>query len=189
VLVLSPGQRQSQLLFEKSVQAYRALGRPVVSESESSLRLRLENGGQIIALPGTATMIRGYSVKLLIVDEASRVPDDVYAAVRPALAVSGGRILAISTPSGEHGWWHAAWTSKVESWQRFEIPATQVPRIPREYLDAERLSNPFFESEYMCSFIAADPERVFPAASLQRAFQHRGDVISWPTHIESERDG
>jgi hypothetical protein len=187
VLVLSPGQRQSKLLFDKSVQAYRSLGRPLVSESESALSLRLENGSQIVALPGTAALIRGYSVRLLVVDEASRVPDDVYAAVRPALAVSGGRILAISTPAGQRGWWFEAWQSKVESWQRFEVPAMQCPRIPRDYLEAERLSNPFFASEYECSFVAADPERVFPADALARAFDHRGEAMSWPSR-ERERD-
>ena len=189
VLVLSPGQRQSKLLFDKSVQAYRSLGRPLVSESESALSLRLENGSQLVALPGSAPLIRGYSVRLLVIDEASRVPDDVYAAVRPALAVSGGKVIAISTPSGQRGWWYEAWTSKVETWQRFEIPATQCPRISKEFLDAERLSNPFFESEYMCSFVAADPERVFPADALARAFEHRGASISWPTRDVEDRRG
>src|SRR5437870_2287917 len=44
VLVLSPGQRQSKLLFDIATQAYLRLGRPVLRESESALQLRLENG-------------------------------------------------------------------------------------------------------------------------------------------------
>src|SRR5207237_9247116 len=59
VLVLSPGQRRSQLLFDIALQAYRSLGRPQLAESESALRLRLENGSQLVALPGVSSLIRG----------------------------------------------------------------------------------------------------------------------------------
>jgi hypothetical protein len=41
------------------------------------------------------------------------VDDALYASVRPMLAVSGGRIIALSTPFGRRGWFHAAWESRV----------------------------------------------------------------------------
>lgn len=50
--------------------------------------------------------MRGYSAAALIVlDEAARVPDDLYSAVTPTLATSGGRIIAMSTLFGRRGWW------------------------------------------------------------------------------------
>ena len=37
-------------------------------------------------------------VTLLVIDEAARVPDALYFSVRPMLAVSRGRLVALSTP-------------------------------------------------------------------------------------------
>ena len=58
--------------------------------------LELENGSCIVSLPGKEGTIRGFSgVKLLAIDEAAWVPDDLYLAVRPMLAVSQGRLVAL----------------------------------------------------------------------------------------------
>lgn len=171
VLLLSPSLRQSSELFKKALGVYRALGRPVPSESESALQLHLESGSRIVSLPGTEGTIRGYSgVALLIVDEASRVDDDLYYAIRPMLAVSGGRLLALSTPFGKRGWWHAAWTSKTE-WQRVEVPATACPRIGAAFLEEERRALPalWFESEYLCRFTET-VDQVFTHDVVQAAF-------------------
>ncbi len=59
---------------------------------------------RIVGLPGNEETIRGFSaVSLLLVDEASRVPDDLYLALRPMLAVSGGAMWLMSTPCGKQG--------------------------------------------------------------------------------------
>ena len=99
VLLLSPTLRQSGELFKKVLDAYRTLGRQVPAEAETQLTLTLENGSRVVSLPGKEGTVRGYSgVRLLIIDEAARVPNDLYVSVRPMLAVSGGRLLALSTP-------------------------------------------------------------------------------------------
>src|SRR5207245_11315659 len=104
VLLLSPSLRQSAELFKKVIGAYRTLDVTVPTEAESALRLELVNSSRIVSLPGTESTIRGYSgVRLLIIDEAARVPDDLYYSVRPMLAVSGGRLVALSTPFGKRG--------------------------------------------------------------------------------------
>ena len=90
VLLLSPTLRQSQELFKKCLSLYRTADKPVPPESETALTLTLENGSRIVSLPGKEGTVRGYSgVRLLAIDEAARVPDDLYASVRPMLAVSG----------------------------------------------------------------------------------------------------
>jgi hypothetical protein len=56
------------------------------------------------ALLGTEKTIRGFSgAALLIVDEAARVDDALYYALKPMLAVSGGSLLMLSTPYGRRG--------------------------------------------------------------------------------------
>ncbi len=157
-LVVAKAQRQSSELFRKVLATYRTLGRPVPAEAETALTLELETGSRIVALPGKDDTIRSYSgVRLLIVDEAARVPDDLLAAVRPMLAVSSGRLLALSTPWGRRGWWYAAWTG-TERWERYEVHADQCPRIPPEFLAEElRALGPLrYAAEYDCAF--SDPE-------------------------------
>ena len=107
VLILSPSLRQSEELYRKIVAGYEALGRPVAAQALSRTRLELENGARIVCLPATEETIRGFSgPRLLLIDEAARVPDDLYRSVRPMLAVSHGRILCLSTPFGRRGFYY-----------------------------------------------------------------------------------
>lgn len=154
VLLLSPSLRQSQELFRKVLDVYQAAGRPVLADTENRLTLELLNGSRIVSLPGTEKTVRGFSgVRLLLVDEASRVEDPLYTSITPMLAVSGGRLIALSTPFGARGWWHAAWTSD-EPWQRVEVPATLCPRISPAFLEEQRRSmgDLFYRSEFGCEF-------------------------------------
>ena len=156
ILLLSPSLRQSQELFLKVTTFYPDLGEPVPAREASALRLTLENGSRIVALPGSEATIRGYSgVRLLIIDEASRVDDPLYYSVRPMLAVSGGRLVALSTPFGKRGFFHEAWTQGGSSWQRTKITAYECPRISREFLEEERaqLGDWWFNQEYLCEFV------------------------------------
>lgn len=170
VLLLSPSLRQSGELFKKATAVYRALGRPVAPETESALRLELANGSRIVSLPGTEGTIRGFSgVRLLIADEAARIPDELMLAVRPMLAVSAGRLVAMSTPFGKRGWWFEAW-DHGDGWERERVPATDCPRIPAAFLQAERASMPawFFNQEYLTEF-EEDSGAVFRYADIQAA--------------------
>jgi hypothetical protein len=179
VLLLSPSIRQSQELFRKCIAVYRALGRPVAAETETALTLTLENRSRIVSLPGTSDTIRAYSaVKLLIVDEASRVDDDIMAAVRPMMAVSGGRLIAVSTPAGKRGWWWDAWSSRAD-WMRVHITAEQCPRISAEFLAEERAAHGdfLFRQEYMGEFLAGS-DQVFTEEQIQRAFDHNISSIA-----------
>jgi hypothetical protein len=170
ILLVSPTQRQSGELMRKVLDCYRALGRPVDAEAENRLSLELSNRSRIVALPGKEANIRSYSgVRLLLVDEASRVSDDLMAAVRPMLAVSGGRLIALSTPAGRRGWWSEAWHEGGPTWERYEIPASACPRISPAFLEEERrtLGEYWFEQEYHVRFLESE-----------QALFRREDVLS-----------
>jgi hypothetical protein len=156
VLCLAPALRQSQELFGKVAGYYRHLGRPVPADAEQRLGLELANGSRIAALPGSERTVRGFSgVHLLIVDEAARVDDALVYSVRPMLAVSGGALMLLSTPYGRRGIFYEEWTSEArEDWERYEVPATECPRIPPAFLEAEKRSMPecWFAQEYLCEF-------------------------------------
>jgi hypothetical protein len=120
--------------------------------------LELENGSRIVALPGREGTIRSFSgVNLLVIDEAARVPDDLYRSVRPMLAVSGGRLAALSTPFGKRGWFYEEWVG-TGPWRRFEIPWQQCPRIAPAFIhDEERaLGLAWVDQEYGCRFTALE---------------------------------
>jgi hypothetical protein len=70
------------------------------------------------------------------------------------LATTGGRLLTLSTPAGRRGWWFEAWEDGGPSWERYEVPASSVPRIPASFLEEERRALPawIYRSEYECSF-------------------------------------
>ena len=148
VLLLSPSLRQSSELFRKVLDHYRALQAPLRTTAESALRPELANGSRLVSLPGTEGTVRGYSgVRLLVIDEAARVADELYYAVRPMLSVSGGALVVLSTPFGKRGWFHQEYT-QGESWERFKITASECPRISKEFLEEERRTLPplFFQS-------------------------------------------
>lgn len=171
VLLVSPSERQSKELFRNCTTIYRHLGRS--REGETRTTLELENGSRILSLPGNEATVRGYAgVSLLVVDEASRVDDELYHAVRPMLAVSSGRMVAMSTPAGPRGWWWEAWTNGGPGWERTEVPATVVPRISADFLEAERrsLGRWAFQAEYECAFAAIE-SAVFTADDLEAVFQ------------------
>lgn len=155
VLMLAPALRQSQELFSKLFAFYSILGEPMRKYGERRLSLELTNGSRVVTLPGSERTVRGYSgVDLLLVDEAARVDDELVFAIKPMLAVSGGALIMASTPWGKRGVFHDEWT-EGEGWQRFEVPATSVPRISEEFLEEERRALPLrmFEQEYLCKFV------------------------------------
>jgi hypothetical protein len=160
VLILAPSERQAKELFSKVSGFYHDLGHPIPSDSYRKLGLELANKSRIEALPGTEKTIRGFSgAALLIVDEAARVADELYYAVRPMLAVSGGRLLMLSTPFGKRGAFFEEWTSG-EGWERYEVPASECPRIPQEFLEEERRALPgwVFRQEYCCEFTETEDQ-------------------------------
>lgn len=175
-LLLAPAWRQSGELFRKLTDAYNALGQPIPAKSATATSLELVNGSRVVSLPGQEGTIRGFSgVDLLVIDEAARVPDELYLSVRPMLAVSGGRLIALTTPWGRRGWLYEAWHSS-EDWQRVRVTALDVPRISPAFLAEEKRNMPrqWFDSEYMCIF-SDTIEQLFSSEDIEAAIDR--DVL------------
>jgi len=179
VLLLSPALRQSAELFkDKVLPLYHALGRPVPTTNprDNALRLELANGSRIVSLPGTEKTIRGFSaVRLLVVDEGSRVDDALFKSIRPMLAVSRGKLVCLSTPFGRRGWFFDQW-QEGKRWERAMIKADQCPRISKEFLqeELEVLGPRWFNQEYNCQFLDA-VDQVFDYESVRHAMSVTSD--------------
>jgi hypothetical protein len=157
------GIREDEIAREVAAIKARGIREDEIATTNAHLSMEFANGSRIISLPGSPDTIVGFSaISLLILDEAARIKDDLYALVRPMLAVSGGRLIALSTPFGKRGWFFSAWSrcddcrlrGQPEPWQRFRITAEECPRISADFLAEERLAigDRWFNQEYGCLF-------------------------------------
>jgi hypothetical protein len=180
-VVASPSARQSGEFVRKAGGFLRLLEIPVKGDGDNPISLAFPNGSRIVGLPGRESTIRGFSnVSLLLIDEASRVPDSLYQALRPMTATNAhAAIWLMSTPNGRQGFFYDAWTQGRPEWTRIAAPATQCPRIGAKFLDDERchLTDQTFRQEYLCEFLAADYAYFDPEA-IDDAFRPREDRIS-----------
>jgi len=177
-ILVSPSQRQSSELFRKVTELRELLPtQPELSE-DNKLSMSVKGGGRVLSLPGSEATIRGFSGATLIVeDEASRVDDALYMAIRPMLAVKQGRLILMSTPFGKRGHFWSEWDTGT-TWQRVEVPATDVPRISQEFLEEEKnsMGSWWYEQEYLCQF-KESTDSVFSYDDVQRALSDDVPVL------------
>jgi hypothetical protein len=154
VLLCSPSLRQSGEIFRKVLDGHNALGRPVRAVYRTQRQLELANGSRVISLPGREGTIRSFGgVRLLVLDEAARIPDEFYRTVRPMLAVSQGRLVALSTPFGRRGWFWQEWDGSGP-WKKVRVTWRDCPRITADFIAEETraLGPDWVRQEYECSF-------------------------------------
>jgi hypothetical protein len=183
VLLVSPSLPQSQEVFRRCLVAYRDLGRPEGVASESALRLELGNGSRVISLPGSEKTNVGYAATLLIIDEAARTPSALVDAMLPTVAVTGGAILALTTPAGARGWFYELWSSPDvgEVWEKYRITAEECPRISEEHIEEARMTRGerHVRQEYYCSFEADEAGFFEDHAVLERSLVVPDDGKLW----------
>jgi phage terminase large subunit len=154
VVLLSKTLPQAKELFNMVKEFHARLGSRFLVK-RTVQELRLEGGSRVICLPCKESSIRGYSgVTLLVIDEAARVPDELYRAARPMLAATDGRLICLSTPFGKRGFFYDAWVRGGARWARFEVPVQRIPRIKPETVEDDRrdMGASWCRQEYECSF-------------------------------------
>ena len=154
-LVVAPCERQSGEFVRKARTFALELGLKPRGDGNNDHSLSFPNHSRIVGVPAKEDTVRGYSrVGLMLIDEAARVPDELYKAVRPMLAVGKGRLWLMSTPHGKRGFFHDEWHNGGELWERVSVTALECPRIPKEFLEEERRTQGrmWFEQEYLCKF-------------------------------------
>ena len=140
-LVLTPCGRQSGEFLRKAEAFVRRLVIPVRRDGNNELSISFPNGSRIVGLPQNEAKVRGFSnVSLLLIDEASRVEDALYRAMRPTLAVGNGDLWLMSTPNGKRGFFYEEWAHGGDAWERIRVAAPDCPRIDPEFLAEERAS-------------------------------------------------
>jgi hypothetical protein len=171
-IAVSPTARQTGEFLRKAEDFVRKLGLRAKGDGDNEMSLAFPNGSRIVGLPGTEATVRGYSaVSLLLVDEASRVSDDLYRAIRPMLAVSGGTLWLMSTPFGKRGFFYETWAHGGDAWERVSVRAEECGRISPIFLEEERRAQGerWYRQEYGCEFVDAT-SGVFDRDLVEAAF-------------------
>jgi len=154
ILLISPTLRQSQELLRKVQDWLPNLPIKASLVGDSKTIVEFSNRSRIIGLPSNEGNIRSFTADLIIEDESGDVEDALYMAVLPMLIVSQGKLVMMGTPRGRRGHFFECWERKA-GWEKYEIPFTQVPRIPPADIARDRIAmGERFASEYECQFTA-----------------------------------
>lgn len=180
VLLIAPAQDQSKELARtiRGMAARAGLSTSERSEAIaptqlSASRIEFANGSRVIALPGASeATVRGYAKPdVIVVDEAARLKEETYIAIRPMLATHPtGRLLLLSTPWLKSGTFYRTWTSDSTAWERVRVYTHDCPRLTPEYLATEKAELPVwvYAREYLGEF-SDDDMTLFSAELIQAA--------------------
>lgn len=147
-IIVSPSEKQSQETMKK-VEDFIAADPELTNylEKDSAFEKEFKNGSRVIALPGTERSVRGYSgPATIVIDEAARVPDETYKAIRPMLTGNpDAKLILLSTPWIKSGFFYEEWT-KNPIWKKILV-------VPRYELDesgnkiVERMEEDIFKAQ------------------------------------------
>ena len=158
VLVVAAVERQAYHLFEMTLnyltdhyKSHIKMGKSRPTKS----KIQLKNGSIIMCLPtGVSGLgIRGYTIDLLIADEAAFIPEEVWTAVTPMLSVTKGDIILLSTPHGKEGFYYSCFQN--EAYASFHVSSEECGRIDEKFLKREkdRMTKVQYAQEYLGEFV------------------------------------
>jgi hypothetical protein len=144
----------------------------------------LGNGSRLTVSPCTEP--RGYHVNMMIEDEASYVPHEVYMAARPVVVAKKGRYLMLSTPKGKVGHFYDVWSSQP-NWRKIKATWKDTKRYTPEQLarierDKVEMGDAWFNQEWNCEFLEATGQLI-AEVHIEKAFAEEvkqddmGDVV------------
>lgn len=172
-LIIAASQRQSSLLFEKVRGNIDRMG-DIYAEPPTLTRIVLKNKSRIYSLPAgrTGYFIRGFTIDMLIADEAAYIPETVWTAVIPMIAVSRkargmGYIVLLSTPFGKGGYFYSSFGDP--DFKSFHVSSEDCVRIPKDFLKKEksRMTKEEYRREYQGEF-TDDWHQFFPTDLIMK---------------------
>jgi Terminase large subunit, T4likevirus-type, N-terminal len=175
VVAISPSGRQSAELLRKLTGFASLIGVEGRSDGDNQISFMLAGGSRFVGLPAAEGRMRGFSsVNDLLIDEASRVTDEIYLAARPFVAASDGDLTLVSTPFGKRGFFYrAAAGDDAGRWDRVRVTAEESGRFAAEFLEEERseLGDRWYLQEYGCEFTDTSGS-IFPHDVILSALQN-----------------
>jgi len=131
IVVVSLTEDQAQLIIVMMLDYLERHYKKLIakkSKKPTKSRIWLTNNASVISRPvgNTGDAVRGFTGDVLIVDEASRMPEMMWKAAKPALLTTAGQIWMCSTPFGKQGYFYECWLNKSGRWKVFHVNSVDV---------------------------------------------------------------
>lgn len=160
-VVVEPTQNQSRRLFKQIVDMMQPTG-IITSANSQLLTIEFTTGSEILFKSAEQKdALRGFTVSgLLVIDEASFIPSDIFEILYPCCDANSAPILVISTPLFQSGEFYSLYmrgTNGEENIKSFNWSTYDTSKfLPPEKLEYYRrtLSELKFKSEYLGEFIS-----------------------------------
>ena len=178
ILVIASVERQAFLLFDKILAYLMDNYKSYIKKGKhkpTKHKIELNNGSIIYSLPTgmSGYGIRGFTVNLLIADEAAFIPEDVWPAVTPMLAATKGKLILLSTPQGKYTpdgkerYYYSCYNNP--DFKSFHISSEDCSRIDQDFLkrEKERMTKLQYAQEYLGEFID-ELQQFFPTDIIKK---------------------
>ena len=187
ILMIASVERQAIGLFEKCMDyLYRHYNKDIKKgyDKPTKSEVKLKNGSRILSLP---TGLDGHGIRFLTVDrlyadEAHFIPEEVWNAVTPMLAMTGGKQRLFSTPHGNSGYfyncaqnplfrvYHKSTEEVVQEREITETWSIEQKNAALEFLrrERERMTTLQYAQEYLGRFVN-ELRQVFSDEHIKRA--------------------
>lgn len=133
IIIISLTEDQAKLIIVMILSYFEKYHRNKIQKGKNKptqSRIYLKNGSSCIARPvgNTGDAVRGFTGNVLIIDEASRMPELVFTSGKPTLLTTAGEIWICSTPYGKNGYFWEAYQNKNNRYKIFQISSEEVIR-------------------------------------------------------------
>lgn len=175
-IIILAGEKQDQAfeVFDRALSMHEELSElgELPAFKKSGNEVVFGNSSRVLALPSTVESIRGYTGKLVIIDEAAFAPETVLPAVSPMLLTTNGRLICATTPNGARGWFYEAWQAPGKLWAKSTVSIRDVPRVTEAELERQLgILGPFkYRQEIGLEFIDG-AQQYFPTEMVESAFR------------------
>lgn len=154
VLITSPSLRQSMIMFSRiSNLVFTTPARNRIVRATRTT-IQFNNRSEIIALPASENLLRGYTAHMIVCDEAAFMPEKLITnVVFPMISTTDGHAIFLSTPWGRNHFFYRAFMNPNYSVHR--VKSSECPLIKPEFLKEMRrnMTEDAFKMEYMAEFV------------------------------------
>lgn len=158
IMVISKTEKQAYLLFQKILINLMRIRKKAIRGGKfkpTKHIINLINGSTIYCLASgeTGYGLMGYTIDLLIADEAAFIPECVWNSIIPALAITRGHIWLLSTPFLKEGYYYSCFSDPT--FTAFHTSSEDCPRRDEAFLAHKRatLTKAEYAQMYLGQFV------------------------------------
>jgi phage FluMu gp28-like protein len=193
-LIVAPSLRQSMIMMDRVHGFLMSMPQDVRGSLVMKLQrtvVRFKNGSQIVALPCSVHLLRGYSAHLCLLDESAFFRDDetvIYNVIYPMLSTTDGTLIMSSTPwSGNSVFYRACqdpgFSKHVVTWR----DVVNAGLVKQEFIDEMRrvLPSERFKREFEAEFVE-DEDSYFKQDLIAKCIDPELEYYEFDSYPEGE---